>query len=123
MVPYVSTPVARVLLAFLARHLAKNKVPEKCSPRAARKVSGPKIKFTIRYFHIDYNAPNLPSKILHYCRFQFLLGIRVVPRERQSLSKIWGRGGGRKQGCIVVYVKMVNSLGRVRESNPGPLAP
>ena len=36
-----------------------------------------------------------------------------------------GGGGGRggKQGCIVVYVKMVNSLGHVRESNPGPLAP
>ena len=29
MVPYVSTPVTRVLLAFLARHVAKKKVPEK----------------------------------------------------------------------------------------------
>ena len=28
MVPYVSTPVTRVLLTFLARHFTKNEVPE-----------------------------------------------------------------------------------------------
>ena len=28
MVPYVSSPVTRVLLAFLARHFTKNEVPE-----------------------------------------------------------------------------------------------
>ena len=29
MVPYIWSPVTCVLLAFLARHVAKNKVPEK----------------------------------------------------------------------------------------------
>ena len=91
---------------------------EEGSPRTA----GPKIKFTIRFFHIHINAPSLPSKSLHNCCFQFLLGITVVPREiKDNRYATFERGGG-KQGCIVVYVKMVNSLGHVRESNPGPLA-
>ena len=97
---------------------------EEAVPEPQKKVAGPKIKFTIRYFHIDHNAPSLPSKILLNFCFQFLLGITVVPRAlKDSRYATVGGGGGGKQGCIVVYVKMVNSLGHVRDSNPGPLAP
>ena len=55
--------------------------------------------------------------------FSWLLGITVIPREIKDnrYAAFWG--GGSKQGYIVVYVKMVNSLVPVRESNPGPLSP
>ena len=33
------------------------------------------------HFHIDYNVPCLPPKILQNHCFQFLQGIRVVPGE------------------------------------------
>ena len=114
-----------MLLAFLARHFAKNEVPEKKAvPELQEKVAGPKIKFTIRFFHLHINAPSLPSKSLHNCCcFQFLLGITVVPREIKDNRYATFEGGGGKQGCIVVYMKMVNSLVPVRESNPGPLSP
>ena len=96
---------------------------EEAVPEPQKKVAGSKINFTIRYFHIDHNAPSLPSKILLNFCFQFLLGITVVPREiKDNRYATFERGGG-KQGCIVVYVKMVNSLVPVRESNPGPLSP
>ena len=95
-VPYISSPVTRVLLAFLARHFAKNKVPEKeAVPEPQRKVAGPKIKFTIRFFHIDHNAPSLHSKSLHNCCFPFLPGITVVPREiKDNCYATFGGGGG-----------------------------
>ena len=51
MVPYVSSPVTRVLLAFLARHFTKNEVPEE-EAAPTKKGERLKIKFTIRYFHI-----------------------------------------------------------------------
>ena len=55
--------------------------------------------------------------------FSWLLGLTVIPREIKDnrYATFWGGGG--KQGYIVVYVKMVNSLVPVRESNPGPLSP
>ena len=52
MVPYVSSPVTRVLLVFLARQFAKNEVPEEAVPEPQQKGARLKIKFTIRYFHI-----------------------------------------------------------------------
>ena len=51
MVPYVSTPVTRVLLTFLARYFTKNEVPE-AAPERQKKGARLKIKFSIRYFHI-----------------------------------------------------------------------
>ena len=50
----------------------------------------------IHHFHIDHNASCLPPKILHNHCFQFLLGITVVPRERQWLCTILGG----KQGAL-----------------------
>ena len=66
----------------------------------------------------------LPKFCLTFvANFSWLLGITVIPREIKDnrYATFWGGGG--KQGCIVVYVKMVNSLVPVRESNPGPLSP
>ena len=79
-----------------------------------------KIKFTFRFFHIDHNAPSLRPKILHNCCFQFLLGITVVRREIKDNGYAKLRGGETR--CIMVYEKIMNRLGLVRESNPGPLA-
>ena len=46
----------------------------------------------IHHFHIDHHASCLPPKVLHNHRFQFLLGITVVPREykENSYAKIEG---------------------------------
>ena len=67
MVPYVSSPVARVLLAFLARHFAKNEVPgEGAVPEPPKKVAGRKVKFTIRYFYI----PNFKLKTVNWSLLQ-----------------------------------------------------
>ena len=53
MVPYVSTPVTRVLLTFLARYFTKNEVPEEeAAPERQKKGARLKIKSSIRYFHI-----------------------------------------------------------------------
>ena len=48
--------------------------------------------FVIHHFHIDHNAPCLPSKILHNYCFQYLLGITVVPRKIKDsgYAKFWG---------------------------------
>ena len=48
--------------------------------------------FHIHHFHIDYNAPCLPPKILRNHCFQFLLGITVIPREIEDngYTKFWG---------------------------------
>ena len=90
-----------MLLAFLARHFAKNEVPEEAVPEPQKKVAGPKIKFTIRYFHIDHNAPSLPSKILLNFCFQFLLGITVVPREIKDIRyATFGGGVGVNKGAL-----------------------
>ena len=45
-----------------------------------------------RHFHISYNAPYLPPKILHNLCFSFLLGITAVPREieNNAYAKFWG---------------------------------
>ena len=59
LVSYISSTVTGVLLAFLARHFAKNEVPEEAAPKPQKKVAGLKIRFTFRYFHIDHNAPSL----------------------------------------------------------------
>ena len=57
-------------------------------------------KRSIRYFHIDHNAPCLPPKILHNYCFQFLLGNTVVPREieENGYAFLGGTGGGEGGG-------------------------
>ena len=61
-------------------------------------------KRSIRYFHIDNNAPCLPPKILHNYCFQFLLGNTVVPREieENGYAFFWGDRGGREAGLVEV---------------------
>ena len=75
----------------------------------------------IHFFHIDYNAPCLLPKILQNHCFQFLEGMTFVPREnlRRQIGNFFLGGGGRggrggwwggyTAGCIVVFVKIVNS--------------
>ena len=53
------------------------------------------ISILIHHFHIDHHhdhASFLPPKVLHNHRFQFLLGITVVPTKykENSYAKIWG---------------------------------
>ena len=61
-------------------------------------------KRSIRYFHIDHNAPCLPPKILHNYCFQFLLGNTVVQREIEDngYAFFWG-GEGRGAGVNKVH--------------------
>ena len=61
-------------------------------------------KRSIRYFHIDNNAPCLPPKILHNYCFQFLLGNTVVPREieENGYAFFLGGEGGREAGFVEV---------------------
>ena len=61
-------------------------------------------KRSIRYFHIDNNAPCLPPKILHNYCFQFLLGNTVVAREIEETGYAFflGGEGGREAGLVVV---------------------
>ena len=56
----------------------------------------------IHHFHLDHYAPSLPPK---FCIIIFLLGITVIPRQKEDTgyTKFWGR-----TWCIMVYVKMVN---------------
>ena len=48
--------------------------------------------FYNHHFHIHYNVPCLPPKILHNHCFQFLQGIRLVPGdiEDNGYAKFWG---------------------------------
>ena len=73
---------------------------EEAVPEPQKKVAGPKIKFTIRYFHIDHNAPSLPSKILLNFCFQFLLGITVVPKEIKDIRYATFGGVGVNKGAL-----------------------
>ena len=60
-------------------------------------------KRSIRYFHIDHNAPCLPPKILHNYCFQFLQGNTVVPREIEDNGYAFffeGGGGGGGGGGV-----------------------
>ena len=45
----------------------------------------------MRHFHISYNAPYLPPKIVHNLCFSFLLSITAVPREieNNAHAKFW----------------------------------
>ena len=69
-------------------------------------------KRSIRYFHIDHNAPCLPPKILHNYCFQFLLGNTVVPREIEENGYAFffleggGRGGGGREAGLVEVNKV-----------------
>ena len=51
----------------------------------------PVTHLSIHHFHVDYNVPCLPHKILHNHCFQFLLGITIVPREieHNDYTKFW----------------------------------
>ena len=60
-------------------------------------------KRSIRYFHIDYNAPCLPPQILHNHCFQFLLGNTVVPREIEDNGYAFFFGGGGVVGVNKVH--------------------
>ena len=63
MVPYVSTPVTRVLLAFLARHVAKNKVPEKeAVPEQQEKFKARKLNSQFAIFTKTIMHPIYPPK-------------------------------------------------------------
>ena len=57
-------------------------------------------KRSIRYFHIDHNAPCLPPKILHNYCFQFLQGNTVVPREIEENGYAFFRGAGGEGGGV-----------------------
>ena len=51
MVPYVSSPVTRVLLAFLACHFTKNEVPEEeAAPEPQKKVNAWKLNSQFAIF-------------------------------------------------------------------------
>ena len=44
----------------------------------------PSARIPIRHFHIVHNALCLPPNILHKHRFQFFLGLTIVPREIEN---------------------------------------
>ena len=64
---------------------------------------------TIHHYHIDYNVLCLPPKNLHSHCFQFLLGIKVIPREIKdndfSFFFFWGGGKGGKQVVLLCMWK------------------
>ena len=68
-------------------------------------------KRSIRYFHIDHNAPCLPPKILHNYCFQFLQGNTVVPREIEDNGyAFFFLGGGEGEAGVVGVNKVHYSL-------------
>ena len=96
----------------LNRKLGRNLLPctvPRCNSRQGRpSLNRNSLRLSIDHFHIDHNAPCLPSKLLDNHRFQFLLDITVVPSEIEGNGyvKIWGVIVKR---CIMVFVKMMKT--------------